>query len=176
MTTDESEAVARPYARALMAASAGNKAAVYECLSAAAHALSDPSVAAVIANPGLAKDRLASAFHFDASCAPVSRLVRILIENGRLGFLPSIATAFAELKDTSDNVARATVTSAFALSEDQVDGLRAALSRRTQRHVELTLEIDARLMAGVIVQQGDMVLDGSARGRLEALAHALSPF
>ena len=175
MRHDESEAVARPYARALMAASAGNKAAVHECLMAAARALSDPIVAGAAAHPGVPKDRLASAFSFAAPCAPVNGLVRLLVENGRLGFLPNIATAFAELKDASDNVARATITSAFALSERQVDGLRTALARRTHRHVELTLEIDARLMAGVIVQQGDMVLDGSARGRLEALAHALSP-
>lgn len=176
MTHDESEAVARPYARALMVASAGNKAAVQECLMAAVRALSDPGLAKAIANPRIARDALALALTFDAPCASVNGLVRLLLENGRLGFLPGIATVFAELKDAFDNVARATVTSAFALSEQQVDGLRAALARRTQRHVELTLEIDASLMAGVIVQQGDMVLDGSARGRLEALAHALSPF
>ncbi len=176
MTHDESEAVARPYARALMAASTGNKAAVHECLMAAARALSDPSVALAAANPHVARDALALALKFDAPCSAVNGLVRLLLENGRLGFLPSIATAFAELKDASENVARATVTSAFALSERQVDNLRAALARRTERHVELTLEIDVRLMAGVIVQQGDMVLDGSARGRLEALAQALSPF
>ncbi len=159
-----------------MAASAGNKTAVQECLTAAVRALSDPGVALAIANPLVARDALALALTFDAPCASVNGLIRLLLENRRLSCLPSIATMFAELKDASDNVARATITSAFALSERQVDDLRAALARRTQRHVQLTLEIDASLMAGIIVQQGDMVLDGSARGRLEALAHALSPF
>jgi F0F1-type ATP synthase delta subunit len=42
--------------------------------------------------------------------------------------------------------------------------------------VDLVVETDGRLLAGVIVQYGDMVLDGSIRGRLAALAHALSPF
>ena len=173
---DESTAVARPYARALMAACPGQKAPVLACLEAAALALLDPNIAALVVSPQIDGDALAMAFAFEARCAPVGRLVRLLIENDRLTFLPNIAVVFAALKDESENRARVTITSAIPLSEIEVTGLREALARRTHHEVELTIETDARLLAGVIVQQGDMVLDGSVRGRLAALAHALSPF
>ncbi|MHB8255522.1 MAG: F0F1 ATP synthase subunit delta [Acidiferrobacter sp.] len=173
---DETVAVARPYARALLAASGDQKVPILACLLAAAEVLSDPRMAALAVNPGIKDGALAKAFAFDGACAPVAHLIALLIENDRLAALPSIAAAFAVLKDESENRARVTVTSALPLTAAEVECLRAALARRSKSQIDITVETDARLLAGVIVQQGDMVLDGSVRGRLAALAHALSPF
>ena len=45
--------------------------------------------------------------------------------------------------------------------------------RRFKREIELETSVDPELLGGVVVDTGDEVIDGSARGRLERLAHAL---
>ncbi len=170
-------AVARPYARALMAVPGADRDAVLASLEAAALALSDPAIAALVDNPHVPRAALAAALVSDqAALAPVARIISLLLENGRLDALPSVAATYAVLKDDAENRTHATVTTARPLSDVQRDGLRKALARRTGRAVELVVETDDRLLAGVIVQHGDMVLDASVRGRLAALAQALSPF
>lgn len=176
MIADQMTAVARPYARALLAAAGGKRAEVLASLQGVVEALGSPGVPALVANPRVPQGALASALAPDSVSPVVAQLITVLIQNDRLGALPAIAKAFAALKDEAENRTRATITSALALTEPEVARLQAALMRRTGRSVELTLETDARLLAGVIVQHGDMVLDGSVRGRLAALAHALSPF
>lgn len=169
--------VARPYARALMATPGVDRDAVLASLEAAAQALSDPAVAALADNPQVARAELAAALVPDgAALAPVARIIDLLLQNGRLDVLPSLAALYAVLKDDAENRTHATVTTAQPLTDSQCEGLRKALGRRTGRAVELVVETDSRLLAGVIVQHGDMVLDASVRGRLAALAQALSPF
>ncbi len=170
-------AVARPYARALMAVPDVDRDAVLASLEAAAAALADPAVAVLANNPHMLRAQLVAALvPDDAALAPVARTIDLLLENGRLDALPSLAIVYAVLKDDAENRAHATVTTAQPLTDAQREGLREALARRTGRLVELVVETDNRLLAGVIVQHGDMVLDASVRGRLAALAQALSPF
>ena len=177
MIGDQLTAVARPYARALMAVDGIDRAALLARLEAAAQALSDPAITALAENPEVPRARLAAALASgEPDSSPLARLIDLLLQNDRLAVLPAIATVFAALKDDAENRTHATITTALPLSEPQRERLRAALARRTGRLVDLVVETDGRLLAGVIVQYGDMVLDGSIRGRLAALAHALSPF
>lgn len=65
------------------------------------------------------------------------------------------------------------MTSALALDAAQAEQLKASLKRRFKREIELETSVDPELLGGVVVDTGDEVIDGSARGRLERLAHAL---
>ena len=51
--------------------------------------------------------------------------------------------------------------------------LEAALAKRLGREVRMHTEIDESLIGGAIVQAGDLVIDGSLKGRLERLGSAL---
>ncbi len=170
----ETEAVARPYARALLSATGADRGLVQECLAAVTLALRDARVAALVTDPRVDAAALAQAFALpDAPCESVRRLVRLLIENRRLTLLPEIARAFTELKDEVENRVQATITSAQPLAPEEIERLRAALARRTGCDVVVRAEVDPALLAGVIVQHGDKVFDGSVRGRLAALAQRL---
>ncbi|EFZ52798.1 ATP synthase delta chain domain protein, partial [Shigella sonnei 53G] len=65
------------------------------------------------------------------------------------------------------------VISAAALSEQQLDENFCCDGKRLSRKVKLNCKIDKSVMAGVIIRAGDMVIDGSVRGRLERLADVL---
>jgi len=66
------------------------------------------------------------------------------------------------------------VVSAVALSADQQAKLAQALSTRLKRKVRMQNSIDATLLGGAVVRAGDLVIDGSLKGRLQRLATDLT--
>ena len=100
-------------------------------------------------------------------------LIRVMAENGRLKVLPDVLEQFVQLRAASEAIAEVEVTSATALSEEQLSKISAAMEKRLSRKVKLNCKIDKSVMAGIIIRAGDMVIDGSVRGRLERLADVL---
>jgi F-type H+-transporting ATPase subunit delta len=100
--------------------------------------------------------------------------LRLLTENGRLDFLPEVAARFKELEAEDRNVAEVEVVSATALDERQKERLAAALRARLSREVRLSCAVDPALVGGAVVRSGDMLIDGSLRGKLERLETELT--
>ena len=100
-------------------------------------------------------------------------LIRVMAENGRLNALPDVLEQFIHLRAVSEATAEVDVISAAALSEQQLAKISAAMEKRLSRKVKLNCKIDKSVMAGGINRAGDMVIDGSVRGRLERLADVL---
>lgn len=100
-------------------------------------------------------------------------LIKVMAENGRLAVLPDVLEQFVHLRAVSESIADVEVTSANELSEQQLTKISAAMEKRLSRKVKLNCKIDKSVMAGVIIRAGDMVIDGSIRGRLERLADDL---
>ncbi|MEC8695859.1 MAG: F0F1 ATP synthase subunit delta, partial [Pseudomonadota bacterium] len=55
----------------------------------------------------------------------------------------------------------------------QTDSLVAALGKKFDKEIVLESRVDASLMGGAIIRAGDVVIDGSVRGRLTKLVDAL---
>ena len=100
-------------------------------------------------------------------------LIRVMAENNRLNALPDVLEQFIHLRAASEAISEVEVTSANALSDEPLTQLSAAMEKRLSRKVKLNCKIDKSVMAGVIIRSGDMVIDGSVRGRLERLADVL---
>ncbi|SFN54651.1 F-type H+-transporting ATPase subunit delta [Izhakiella capsodis] len=100
-------------------------------------------------------------------------LIKVMAENKRLTALPAVLQKFIHLRDAHEASAEVDVISASALSDKQLSKISAAMEKRLSRKVKLNCKIDKSVMAGVIIRAGDMVIDGSVRGRLERLADVL---
>jgi F-type H+-transporting ATPase subunit delta len=100
-------------------------------------------------------------------------LLRLLSENNRLGALPEIAAQFDKLKAQAENKVKVTLVAATQVDGEQAAKVTAALQRKLGREVELTLEVDPKLLGGAVVRAEDMVIDGSVRSRLQRLAGSL---
>ncbi|RLM22470.1 F0F1 ATP synthase subunit delta [Brenneria alni] len=100
-------------------------------------------------------------------------LIKVMAENGRLLVLPEVLEQFIQLRAAQESTVDVDVVSASTLSEQQLSKIAAAMEQRLSRKVKLNCKIDKSVMAGVVIRAGDMVIDGSIRGRLERLADVL---
>ena len=103
-----------------------------------------------------------------------SNFIRLLVENRRLDLVPDIQRQYESLKAEAEARVEATVISALPLEAAQLKTIGEALKRKLGREVNLTAQTDKALMGGVVIHAGDLVIDGSVRGRLAELATHLS--
>jgi F-type H+-transporting ATPase subunit delta len=171
--------LARPYARAAFGI-ARDEAALApwsQALGFAAQVAVDPRVAHLLGDPKLgnadAAALLSPADGRDAG-ASFARFLALLADNRRLALLPEIAGLYEQLRNEAERVVKATVTSATALPASELDGIKAALKRRFGREVEVETAIDPALIGGAVIDAGDVVIDGSLKGKLERLQSALA--
>ena len=171
--------LARPYARAAfsLARDAGALAGWSDALGFAARVSADPQVAALLGNPALTTDQavmLLSPPSPSVDTDTFARFIGLLADNRRLSLLPEIAGLYDELRFEAERVVKARVTSATPLPAGELDTLKAALRKRFGREVELETAVDADLIGGAVIDAGDVVIDGSLRGKLGRLQAALS--
>lgn len=98
------------------------------------------------------------------------RALRVVFRARRLRAVPDIATRLLTLVDEDQKVLRASVTSAQPLSDAYLARLRAQLEQATGSKVVLDASVDPTLIAGVVTQIGDRVIDGSLKSRLGGFA------
>ena len=168
--------LARPYARAAHAAARdeGRLDAWSQALGFAAQVAADPRVAGLLLNPELGREQAVALLAPQGAEASFTRFLGLLADAGRLPLLAEVAGLFEQLRAEEQKLVRATVTSATALSADEVEKLRAALKRRFGREVELETAVDASLIGGAVIDAGDVVIDGSLKGKLARLQTALA--
>jgi F-type H+-transporting ATPase subunit delta len=87
--------------------------------------------------------------------------------------LTEVLEQFIQLRAALESTVDVDVISANTLNEQQLSKIAAAMEKRLSRKVKLNCKIDKSVMAGVVIRAGDMVIDGSIRGRLERLADVL---
>ncbi len=174
----ERATIARPYAKAAFeyARDANALAAWSEGLKVAAEIVADPRVAPLTKSPAWSAADLVGLITDVAGAkldAGMQNFVRVLAENRRLLLLPAIAARYEILRSAVENTVDVDVVSAVPLDAAQADRLRAALSTRLKRKVRMQNAVDATLLGGAVVRAGDLVIDGSLKGRLQRLATEL---
>ncbi len=179
-------AAARPYARAAFEDAQDAQALPLwsELLQAAAAVAADPDMRHLLGpwNPrlrGEPKAELVAGLCRDVrgdleTPTVFVAFLRMLAEFHRLHQLPGIAVLFERLRAEAESVLHAELITATEVTAVQSDSISKALTARFKRSVELNCKTDASLIAGAVIRIGDRVIDGSARGRLDKLAMALS--
>lgn len=168
--------LARPYARAAfgLARDEGKFDAWSHALGLAAQIAADPAAAQVLANPGLRQSDAVALLASDDADATFGRFLAMLFDNRRLGLLPEITGLYEQQRAEAEQIVKAKVTSAAALPEAELAQIKAALRRRFDREVEISTAIDESLIGGAIIDAGNVVIDGSLKGKLARLQNALA--
>ncbi len=169
--------IARPYAKAIFeyALSAKKLSQWSEMLNELALAVLDAKTMQFISNPAVSAeqqvDLLMSLFanREVEEKEAIGNLIALLANNKRLMLLPDIKMLFESLKAEQEKTMQVEVRSFAELSEAQQIKLANSLSKRLMRQVTLNLIVDESLLGGAVIQAGDLIIDGSVRGKLNKL-------
>lgn len=175
----EAITIARPYANAIFAIAKdkGELKAWSDLLAIFSQSVADPKMQSIIASPSVSDDNvltLMTEIAGDAMKDDATSFLKLLAENNRLQLLSDIAVLFEELREEAEQVMTADVTSARPLTPEQEASISAALKKRTGRDVSLNTEVDESLLGGAIIRAGDLIIDGSALGKLNKLATVIN--
>jgi len=175
----EISTVARPYSRAVFefAQSKNTFAEWSQMLGFLTAVVTDPGMQSLISNTTIKKDQLTKLME-NISGKMLDKyglnLIKVLMENRRLALLPEIKLQFETLRAEAEGTIEAEIVSAFEVSKKQEADIAKALQARLGRKVTLKTKIDKDLIGGAIVKAGDLVIDGSALGRLGNLSNAMN--
>lgn len=99
----------------------------------------------------------------------VMNLIYQLITERTVIMLTDIADEYNRLFNNLNGTVRAQVVTAISLDEEQKLKISQRLGDMTGKKVILEPEIDPDIIGGIIVKIGDKLMDGSIRGKLEAM-------
>lgn len=90
----------------------------------------------------------------------------ILIERGREETLELIIENYTRYANRDRGLADATVTSINPLSEQESTNLENSFSKITNKKIRIQNIVDPSILGGVVVKIGDLLYDGSVKGKL----------
>ncbi|MCL9777003.1 F0F1 ATP synthase subunit delta [Vibrio methylphosphonaticus] len=169
--------IARPYAKAAFDFAVEKNALDQwvDMLTFAAEIASNENIADLLSG-SVTAEKIAEIFitvggeQFDAFG---HNLIKVMAENGRLAVLPTVLVEFVALKKQHEKLIDVDVMSASELTDEQIAEISSKLETRFERKVKLNCSVDETLLGGVIIRAGDLVIDNSARGRLNRLSDAM---
>lgn len=173
--------IARPYAKALFEhALSEKKLALWsDILMNLVQAVLSPKAEGFINNPAATVEQKIDLLL--TVCGKNSKendslvnFVSLLAKNKRLLILPDIQVLFEQLRAEQEKTIEVDVISFSDVSKAQQEQLTKSLSQRLQREVSLNISIDPSLLGGAIIKAGDLVIDGSVRGKLRKLSTVLA--
>ncbi len=175
--------IARPYAKAVFNhAVANNELSAWSAvLQTLAQSVANSRVQSFICNPASEMEQQSQLLLFvvaqsqqEKQLSSLDNFVHLLAANKRLLLLPDICVEFEKLRAEQEKTVTVTVKSFAPLTQNQELQLVKSLSQRLQRHVMLDTSIDASLLGGAVIRAGDLVIDGSLRGKLIKLGTDLA--
>ncbi|MDE6195273.1 MAG: ATP synthase F1 subunit delta [Erysipelotrichaceae bacterium] len=127
---------------------------------------------AMLQHPKLKKEEKKKVLE-DVYANSISRFLlsflQLLIDKGRFSYLFDIQKQYRERYYQESNKKVVYIETAKALQEEEKQRLHEALEKKWQKQVEIVVEINEDLIAGLRMKVDDQVFDYSAKARLRQL-------
>lgn len=101
------------------------------------------------------------------------RFVAVVCANGRLFAVDDMARAYRAILANRRGELTAEVTSAVALTDEQVNRLTDKLRAAMGSNVSIDAKVDPDILGGLIVKVGSRMVDSSLRTKLQKLQYVL---
>lgn len=174
-----SQTIARRYAQALLALGQedGKYAEYGKELAEFAELVETTGLADALTNPLYPEDARRKVLDAVLAKAGLSKIMRnfmmLLQDKGRMNHVSAICDYYRRLVDEVNNVKRATITTATAVSEAVQKKVKKTLEEMTGKTIILEAVEDPEIIGGMIAQVGDLTLDGSVKTQLKNLKESL---
>lgn len=100
--------------------------------------------------------------------------LKILIDKGRMFYILSVFQEYENFYFEHKNIKRVIVTSAVALSEDEIQRLSVQIKKANNCDIVIEQKIDKSIVGGLNIQVGEQLYEGSVKKRMENLQSELS--
>ena len=100
--------------------------------------------------------------------------IGLLLEKGRIAYLPQIDVNYCKFADDLSGVVRAKIRAASELSEKKTAAIKQELEKQTGKQVILSVEQDASLIGGLQAEMAGKLFDGSVKTQLKRIAETLA--
>lgn len=136
-----------------------------------------PGLEGVLSSPRVSqvdKENLIDRIFRDQVHPTLLNFLKVLCRRGRIGSLRAIQICASEMRDEQLGRVRVTVTSAYALSDEQSSLIAAKLGQSLGKEVVLDKRVDESLLGGILIRVGDQVFDGSVLGKMSAIRSSVT--
>lgn len=103
----------------------------------------------------------------------IINFLKLLIDKNRFNVFGEIIEAYNKALDNINNISRIKVTSAVEMSKELQQKLKSKLENKLNKNVVLDLEINANIIAGLVIKIGDNIIDMSLKHKLEDLSKSI---
>jgi F-type H+-transporting ATPase subunit delta len=100
-------------------------------------------------------------------------LLQLVVAKRRTKFLVEIAAEYSRLYHDSKGIVATRLISAIPLTANEIASIKTRLNKLTGRTIEITTEVDANIIGGVIAFVGEKIIDCSIRHDLQVLREQL---
>jgi F-type H+-transporting ATPase subunit delta len=104
----------------------------------------------------------------------LANVLRLLIDRGRFAVVPAMYSVFDDLADAEEGVVEVELVVAAELAPETEKKIAARVHEATGRRVELARRVDPEILGGLILRIGDVIVDGSVKGRIRQLRRRLA--
>jgi F-type H+-transporting ATPase subunit delta len=179
----ELSTIAKPYAQAIfdIAEQGSSHSEWSDLLSTASVIMSDDATQDFVASPNTSKDQkiqlicvLLEKVMARSLNTQESAFINLIINNDRTEAIESIANAFEVAVTNANKGMNFTVVSAFELSATEEKAIVDDLSAKHNTTVNVDTIVDGTLTGGVVIKEGDKVIDTSIKAKVDALSVCLS--
>ncbi len=98
----------------------------------------------------------------------------LLLEKGRIIYLPEIDANYRRFADDLSGVVRAKIRSANKLTKKRAEEIQKSLEAQTGKKVVLHVDTDKSLIGGLQAEMGGKLFDGSVKTQLKRIADTLA--
>lgn len=100
-------------------------------------------------------------------------LLRLLVDKGRVAFIPAVADEFKALVDEHNRLLEAHVYSTSKLSDGQLSRIKAMLEKKYGKAIKIEEHMDSSIIGGLRINIGDDMLDTSIKKDIEDIRSSL---
>lgn len=104
----------------------------------------------------------------------VVNFLKVLVDKERFYIFNGVVDAYKKAVDDINNISRVHVTSAVEMTQEAKDKLKTKLETKLRKSVILDLDVNAGIIAGLVIKIGDNVIDMSMKHKLEDLSKSIT--
>jgi len=127
----------------------------------------------VINNPSISTEekQIVLCKIFQTNIMPiVYNFLYVLNLRKRIGIIPEIAIAFEKELENVKNITKINVTSAIDLADERKEDIKTKIAEKLNKNVVIEWGVDNEIIAGLIFNIDELIIDNSVRHKLEDLS------